>query len=391
MKLFQRFISQADLSDLGFQGPRFTWFCIQKGRVRIKERLDRGFANPAWSASFPLSQVMHLPKLASDHRPILLDTNPSGSSMPRIFRFEYLWISHPHCYEIVRKNWNSEFLGSAWAGWLRNLSRCKYALNEWSKDVFPNFGNKVTENIMHIQTLLEDEKEDIGQLLSLKTDQIASYWAMEEMFWKQRSCISWLAHGDMNTHFFHQTTTSNRRRNKILQIKDDNGNWITTEPEIVAHLTEYFENMYTATDLSNVEEVLSFVENKVTLEINESLMLDVTMEEVKAAVFDLGALKAPGPDGFSGSFYQAHWEIVKEIIVSATSQTWTSAKMSPHFNCNYLALIPKVDNPEVAAQFRPIALYNFGYKILTKIISNRLKLFMPDLITENQSAFVSGR
>lgn len=115
------------------------------------------------------------------------------------------------------------------------------------------------------------------------------------------------------------------------------------------------------------------------------------MEEVKAVVFDLGALKAPGPDGFSGSFYQAYWEIVKEIIVSATSQSWTSAKMSPHINCTYLALIPKVDNPEVASQFRPIALCNFGYKILTKIISNKLKLFMPDLITENQSAFVSGR
>ncbi|KAL6142234.1 hypothetical protein ACLB2K_060517 [Fragaria x ananassa] len=63
--------------------------------------------------------------------------------------------------------------------------------------------------------------------------------------------------------------------------------------------------------------------------------------------------------------------------------------MSPHFNCTYLALIPKVDNPEVASQFRPIALCNF-YKILTKIISNRLKLLMPYLITENQSAFVSG-
>ncbi|KAL6214791.1 hypothetical protein ACLB2K_014223 [Fragaria x ananassa] len=109
------------------------------------------------------------------------------------------------------------------AGWLRNLSRCKNALHEWSKDVFLNFGKKVTENIMHIQILLEDEKEDIGQLLTSKTDQIASYWAMEEMFWKQRSRISWLAHGDMNTHFFHQTTTSNRR-NKILQIRDDNGN-----------------------------------------------------------------------------------------------------------------------------------------------------------------------
>ncbi|KAL6190713.1 hypothetical protein ACLB2K_037107 [Fragaria x ananassa] len=159
---------------------------------------------------------------------------------------------------------------------------------------------------MQIQTLLEDEKEDIGQLLTSKTDQIASYWAMEEMFWKQRSRISWLDHGDMNTHFFHQTATSNRRRNKILQMRDDNGNWITTEPEIVAHFNDYFQNMYTATDLSNVEEVLSFVENKVTPKINESLMLDVTMEEVNAAVFDLGAFKAPGPDGFSGSFYQAH-------------------------------------------------------------------------------------
>ncbi|KAL6133260.1 hypothetical protein ACLB2K_065497 [Fragaria x ananassa] len=191
-----------------------------------------------------------------------LMNNGIGKNMRKLRKThspELLFLMETHQQESILKFWKKSLqydqmyvvnpVATSSGGWLRNLSRCKNALNEWSKDVLPNFGKKVTENIMHIQTLLEDEKEDIGQLLTSKTDKIASYWAMEEMLYKQRSRINWLANGDMNTHFFHQTTTSNRRRNKILQIRDDNGNWITTEPEIVAHFTEYFQNMYTATDL----------------------------------------------------------------------------------------------------------------------------------------------
>lgn len=68
-----------------------------------------------------------------------------------------------------------------------------------------------------------------------------------------------------------------------------------------------------------------------------------------------------------------------------------NASVKSSFNNTFIALIPKVDVPQSASQFRPIALCNFSYKIITKIISTRLKRFMPMLISENQSAFVSDR
>ncbi|KAM2748866.1 hypothetical protein EV2_027836 [Malus domestica] len=125
--------------------------------------------------------------------------------------------------------------------------------------------------------------------------------------------------------------------------------------------------------------------------MNEALSSRVSTDEVKIAAMQMGGLKAPGPDGFPGIFYQAHWDIlaadVNEII---------GAMMHMHvdprrINATYLMLIPKVQNPVSISQFRPISLCNYSYKILSKVLANRLKQFMPALISPTQNAFVAGR
>lgn len=60
-------------------------------------------------------------------------------------------------------------------------------------------------------------------------------------------------------------------------------------------------------------------------------------------------------------------------------------------NSTFIALIPKVDAPEKTSHFRPISLCNTSYKILSKILANCLKCFVPMIISENQNAFVQGR
>ncbi|KAF7817649.1 uncharacterized protein G2W53_031618 [Senna tora] len=84
--------------------------------------------------------------------------------------------------------------------------------------------------------------------------------------------------------------------------------------------------------------------------MNDDLIKDVTLQEVEAAVFGLGATKAPGPDGLN--------VIPKEV------------------NATYITLIPKIPDPESIAQFRPISCCNFIYKIIAKILTNRLKPIM---------------
>ncbi|KAL6218754.1 hypothetical protein ACLB2K_011963 [Fragaria x ananassa] len=92
-----------------------------------------------------------------------------------------------------------------------------------------------------------------------------------------------------------------RRHKKILQIKDNDGEWLLEERQIVNHLNNFFREMYQASTMEHVDEVLGFVNKVVTQEMNDILLADISLDEIKEAVFSLGPQKAPSPDGFSGS------------------------------------------------------------------------------------------
>ncbi|CAN1154346.1 hypothetical protein LINPERHAP2_LOCUS19961, partial [Linum perenne] len=88
---FNNCLEDRELLDLGFSGPKFTWFHQQK-----KRRLDRAVCNAAWLSSFPESLVLHLPCIKSDHQPILIHS-PSGVTPAinaRSFRFQIHWLTH---------------------------------------------------------------------------------------------------------------------------------------------------------------------------------------------------------------------------------------------------------------------------------------------------------
>ncbi|KAM5583543.1 hypothetical protein ABKV19_003435 [Rosa sericea] len=125
--------------------------------------------------------------------------------------------------------------------------------------------------------------------------------------------------------------------------------------------------------------------------MNVDLVAPISLEEVRDATFQLGALKAPGPDGFPGLFYHKYWRIVNDVVWE-TSKDFNAGRIRLHkLNKTHIVLIPKVPNPERTSHFRPISLCNNSYKILSKILANRLKQILPILISPNQNAFVPGR
>ena len=90
-------------------------------------------------------------------------------------------------------------------------------------------------------------------------------------------------------------------------------------------------------------------------------------------------------------FYQNYWDLLGEEVTSSVLYFLNSASLPANLNHTFITLIPKVKNPEFIFEFRPISLCNVLYKIFSKVLANRLKKILPNIITENQSAFTKSR
>lgn len=108
-------------------------------------------------------------------------------------------------------------------------------------------------------------------------------------------------------------------------------------------------------------------------------------------MFDMAPFKAPGPDGFHAGFYQNQWNIVGETVVRQTEEFLKTGIMPMNMNDTLVSLIPKVENPDMVSQFRPISLCNVCYKVITKAMTNRIKNVIRELIGPEQSSFVPKR
>ena len=98
--------------------------------------------------------------------------------------------------------------------------------------------------------------------------------------------------------------------------------------------------------------------------------------------------KAPCPDGFSPTFFQDHLSVVQKDVCRAIRSFFQDGKLLKQINHTLIGLTPKVDNPSVTAQFRPISLCNMLYKIIAKILVNRMRPFLEKIIDPVQSAFI---
>jgi hypothetical protein len=100
--------------------------------------------------------------------------------------------------------------------------------------------------------------------------------------------------------------------------------------------------------------------------------------------------KAPGIDGFTSRLFQNRWDIIKLDLTKLIRKSQNCNKIGGGTNSYVLALIPKEKGAVNFGRFRPISLCNTSYKILTKIIANRIKNILPTIILENQGGFLKG-
>ena len=125
--------------------------------------------------------------------------------------------------------------------------------------------------------------------------------------------------------------------------------------------------------------------------MNADLTKPYVQEEVDVAIKQMAPLKALGPDGMPPLFFQTFWPDIGRDVYEAVLSCLNSGTILKSINHTFITLIPKIKNLETVAQFRPISLCNFIYKILSKVIANRLKPILNSIVSKAQSAFVADK
>lgn len=187
---------------------------------------------------------------------------------------------------------------------------------------------------------------------------------------------------------------ANRAHNKISSILNENGELQTSLKNIEVALVQHFKGITKENNIDReqcIKEITKNIPKMVSREDNFNLNKLVTEEEVSEVIKDMQNGKALGPDGSNVDFFKACWNVVKQDILNVVEDSRRNKTILKALNTSFISRIPKQDSALTPVKFKPIALCNVVYKIISKILANRLKPLLPSLISREQSCYVEGR
>ncbi|XP_013679317.2 uncharacterized protein LOC106383806 [Brassica napus] len=130
---------------------------------------------------------------------------------------------------------------------------------------------------------------------------------------------------------------------------------------------------------------------RISERMNRGLIKPVSDAEIKKAVKAIKSDSSPGIDGMTGQFFQKFWNIVGPQVILEVRSFFESGQLPADWNFTEICLLPKVQNPNQMKDLRPISLCSVVYKIVSKILCDRLKIVLPHIVSPAQGAFVAGR
>ena len=273
---------------------------------------------------------------------------------------------------------------------MTKISNCRHEIAKWQKNNSPYGKEKINElqkTLEDVQTDNTRSQEDILEVYRKLQDAYKD----EEDYWHQKNRNMWYSSGDFNTKFYHALTKQRQVRNKIVGLHDAAENWITEDTGVEKVDVDYFEEIFSSTSPSEFDSFLSEVTPGITPEMNQRLLKLATEDKVREVLFMMHPEKAPGPDGMTALFFQHSWHIIKKDLVEMVNNFLVYGVMDSRLNVTNICMILKTERPTRMTELRPISLCNVAYKIISKVLCQRLKLCLPSLISETQSAFVPRR
>jgi hypothetical protein len=213
--------------------------------------------------------------------------------------------------------------------------------------------------------------------------------SLERTMARQRSRMRWLREGDANSKLFHTVANGRRTKNFIASIKVGEEIVTAQERKVEAFYEAYVQLLGT---VQNREHTLDLEALDIQQHDLQELEAIFTEREVWETIKEMPADRAPGHDGFIGSFYQRAWPVIKaDVMVGLLKLGVGDGRGFARLNKALITLIPKKQEAMEIGDYRPISLVHSFSKLFSKVVANRLRRRLPDLVSANQSAFVKRR
>ncbi|XP_060200470.1 uncharacterized protein LOC132628726 [Lycium barbarum] len=222
---------------------------------------------------------------------------------------------------------------------------------------------EITTNLFD-QALITEERE-ILQAIEL-------WEAINERVLKQKSRAIWINYGDNNSKYFFAHLKARQARNRISSIYNEQGAKLM-DPSLIQ------------------QELMGVFSDTTWPSSRHSLLHKFTEEDVLQAVRGLPADKSPGIDGFNAEFFKSHWDTLGREVTDSILQFFSFGKLLKGVNITTVTLVPKVSAPTHVKEYRPIACCTTLYKIISKILTAKLKTVVDHIVSPSQSTFIEGR
>lgn len=393
---FNEFIHSIGLMEIKMGGRRFTYINSAGDK---HSKLDRFLVSLNALETWPNLNVTAMPRVHSNHCAILLSASQLDFG-PTPFKLYNSWLKDPEFEGVVRRGWcissNPSHLLfrsplSMVAGKLRNL---KEHIKAWRKVVSEKARKEMeelTKRINDIDQLAEQGLINRDLLLSRQSayQKIMEIESRRIEDLKQKSRTTWALEGDENSAFFHGVINKHQRSQRINGIKE-NGFWISDPATIKELAINHFARRF-AEPLKQRPKFISPQFKKLPLHASLSLEEPISLDEVKSTIWACGSDRAPGPDGFTFAFLKQYWEDFGMDLYLAVKHFEASGHFEKGCNSSFIILVPKIQDPITINDFRPISLIGCLYKIISKVLAERIKKVVHLVVSSTQSAFIKNR
>nr|GEW14136.1 RNA-directed DNA polymerase, eukaryota [Tanacetum cinerariifolium] len=322
--VFNSFIVNAGLEEVPIGGSAFTW--CHKSATKMS-KLDRFLVSNNLLNICPHISVITLERYLSDHKPILLRESIHDYG-PVLFRFFHHWLELDGFYTFVSDTWINA--------------------PEDRSNGMRNMTGVGTEEVVNKRVEVLNSLRYIDQ--------------MHAMDLAQKAKIKWSIEGDENSSFFHGMLNKKRNQSNIRGIMVDDV-WKEQPNDIKKEFLNHFQERFDKPVERRVTTDMSYPRS-ISGEQRDELEREVTIEDIKTAMWNCGTDKSPSPDGFTFDFYRQFWSTIDKDVYAAVNHFFINEDIPAGCNSSFIALIPKVPDANLVKDFRPISLIGSIYKII---------------------------